>query len=161
MSFKYQGNNYTIVYNGQLYNYKELQKQLENAGFKFEGHSDTEVLLKAYVYWGYDVVKYLNGMYAFAIWNKEKNELFMARDHLGIKPLFYTIKENNIIFASEIKALFEFPKIYPCIDKNGICELFGIGPAHTQGTTIFKEIEELKPANYLIFRKGEKIIKKY
>ena len=161
MCFKFQGNNYVMVYNGQLYNYRDLQEELEKDGFNFEGHSDTEVLLKAFVYWGYDVVKHLNGMYAFAIWDENKSELFMARDHLGIKPLFYAVKNGEIIFASEIKALFEFPSLYPCIDENGISELFGIGPAHTQGTTVFKGIEELKPANFLIFRKGQKIIKKY
>ena len=161
MCFKFQGNNYVMVYNGQLYNYRDLQEELGKAGFNFEGHSDTEVLLKAFVYWGYDVVKHLNGMYAFAIWDENKSELFMARDHLGIKPLFYAVKNGEIIFASEIKALFEFPSLYPCIDENGISELFGIGPAHTQGTTVFKGIEELKPANFLIFRKNQKIIKKY
>lgn len=161
MCFKFQGNNYVMVYNGQIYNYRDLQEELEKAGFNFEGHSDTEVLLKAFVYWGYDVVKHLNGMFAFAIWDENKSELFMARDHLGIKPLFYAVKNGEIIFASEIKALFEFPSLYPCIDENGISELFGIGPAHTQGTTVFKGIEELKPANFLIFRKNQKIIKKY
>ena len=161
MCFRFQGNNYALVYNGQLYNYQEIQKELEKAGFYFEGHSDTEVLLKAYIYWGYDVVHYLNGMYAFAIWDENKNEIFMARDHLGIKPLFYSIKNGEIIFASEIKALFEFPSIFPCVNETGISELFGIGPAHTQGVTAFKGIEELKPAHFLIYRKNEKIIKKY
>ena len=161
MCFKFQGNNYVLVYNGQLYNYQGIQKELEKVGFYFEGHSDTEVLLKAYIYWGYDVVYHLNGMYAFAIWDENKNELFMARDHLGIKPLFYSIKNGEIIFASEMKALFEFPSIFPCVDETGISELFGIGPAHTQGVTVFKGIEELKPAHFLIYRKNEKIIKRY
>ena len=152
---------YVIVYNGQIYNTKELTEELKKNDFEIKTHSDTEVLLKSYILYGKDVVKHLNGMYAFAIWDENKSELFMARDHLGIKPLFYAVKNGEIIFASEIKALFEFPSLYPCIDENGISELFGIGPAHTQGTTVFKGIEELKPANFLIFRKGQKIIKKY
>ncbi len=80
-----------------------------------------------------------------------KKELFMARDHFGVKPLFYTIKNNSIIFGSEIKALFEYPGIEKILDNQSICELFGIGPAHTPGTTVFKDIYELKPAHCATF----------
>src|SRR5574344_141865 len=117
MVCKYEGNNYVITYNGQIYNTKELRKTLEDNGFTFEGHCDTEILLKSFIYYGYDVVKHLNGIFAFAIWNEGKEELFMARDHFGVKPLFYSIKNGEMIFASEIKALFEYPSIYPRIDK--------------------------------------------
>ena len=82
---------YVIVYNGQIYNTKELRKTLEENGFTFNGHSDTEVLLKSYIHFGNDVVNHLNGIFAFAIWNEHKKELFLARDHFGVKPLFYTI----------------------------------------------------------------------
>lgn len=149
----YDENEYSIVYNGQIYNTSELRNVLIENGFIFNTTSDTEVLLKAFIFYGYDVVKHLNGIFAFAIWNKNKEELFLARDHFGIKPLFYTTKNNNLIFASEIKALFEFPGIEKVVDQNGICELFGIGPAHTAGTTVFKNIYELKPANFAIFNK--------
>ena len=149
MICKYLGNTYVITYNGQIYNTKELRKTLIDSGFTFEGHCDTEVLLKAFIYYGYNVVNHLNGIFAFAIWNEGKKELFLARDHFGVKPLFYSIKDNQLIFASEIKALFEYPSIYPKIDEQGIAELFGIGPAHTPGVGVFKGIEELKPANYL------------
>lgn len=142
---------YVIVYNGQIYNTKELRKILSENGFSFNGHCDTEVLLKAYIHYGNDVVNHLNGIFAFAIWNSRKKELFLARDHFGVKPLFYTIKNNSLIFASEIKALFEYPEIEKTLDNQGICELFGIGPAHTPGTTIFKDIYELKPAHYAVF----------
>ena len=128
---------------------RSLGKHLIDSGFTFEGHCDTEVLLKAFIYYGYNVVNHLNGIFAFAIWNEGKKELFLARDHFGVKPLFYSIKDNQLIFASEIKALFEYPSIYPKIDEQGIAELFGIGPAHTPGVGVFKGIEELKPANYL------------
>ena len=158
MICKYLGNTYVITYNGQIYNTKELKKTLEESGFTFEGHSDTEILLKAFIYYGYNVVNHLNGIFAFAIWNEGKKELFLARDHFGVKPLFYSIKDNQLIFASEIKALFEYPSIYPKIDKIGISELFGIGPAHTPGIGVFKGIEELKPANFMVFnRSGVKI----
>ena len=138
---------FVICYNGQIYNTKELRKTLEENGFTFKGYSDTEVLLKSYIYYGNDVVHHLNGIFAFAIWNRKKQELFLARDHFGVKPLFYTIKNNTLIFASEIKAIFEYPDISKEIDEQGISEMFGIGPAHTPGTTIF----ELKPAHFGIF----------
>ena len=161
MICKYLGNTYVITYNGQIYNTKELRKTLEESGFTFEGHCDTEVLLKAFIYYGYNVVNHLNGIFAFAIWNEGKKELFLARDHFGVKPLFYSIKDNQLIFASEIKALFEYPSIYPKIDGQGISELFGIGPAHTPGVGVFKGIEELKPANYLVFNRSGMRIKEY
>ena len=161
MICKYLGNTYVITYNGQIYNTKELRKTLEESGFTFEGHCDTEVLLKAFIYYGYNVVNHLNGIFAFAIWNEGKKELFLARDHFGVKPLFYSIKDNQLIFASEIKALFEYPSIYPKIDEQGIAELFGIGPAHTPGVGVFKGIEELKPANYLVFNRNGMRIKEY
>ena len=161
MICKYLGNTYVITYNGQIYNTKELRKTLEKSGFTFEGHCDTEVLLKAFIYYGYNVVNHLNGIFAFAIWNEGKKELFLARDHFGVKPLLYSIKDNQLIFASEIKALFEYPSIYPKIDGQGISELFGIGPAHTPGVGVFKGIEELKPANYLVFNRSGMRIKEY
>ena len=151
MKCTYQGNSYIITYNGQIYNTNELKKELSDNGFTFFGHCDTEVLLKAYIHFGNDVVNKLNGIFAFAIWNENKKELFVARDHFGVKPLFYSIIDNTFIFASEIKALLEYPGIYPVLDSQGISELFGIGPAHTPGTTIFKEIYELKPASFGIF----------
>ena len=126
MIYKKNGNTYVITYNGQIYNCNELRKELKNYGFEFESHSDTEVLLKSYVHWGYKVVNKLNGIFAFAIWDENKKELFLARDHFGVKPLFYTILNDTLIFASEIKALFKYPGITPKIDSKGICELFGL-----------------------------------
>lgn len=161
MVCKYEGNSYCISYNGQIYNTKELKEILTQNGFTFEGYSDTEILLKAFIHYGYEVVKHLNGIYAFAVWNEGKQELFLARDHFGVKPLYYSIKNNEIIFASEIKALFEYPSIVPVIDETGINEMFGIGPAHTPGMTVFKGIEELKPATFMIYRKNEIITEKY
>lgn len=116
---------------GQIYNATELRKELLEKGFVFDGHCDTEVLLKGYIYWGYDVVNKLNGIFAFAIWDDKKQELFLARDHFGVKPLFYTFNDDNFIFSSEIKAILKHPHIEAKVDTNGICELFGLGPAHT------------------------------
>lgn len=158
---KYSYGEYVIVYNGQIYNTKELKETLIKNNFAFKGHCDTEVLLKSYIYYGNDVVHHLNGIFAFAIWNSRKKELFIARDHFGVKPLFYTIKNGSIIFGSEIKALFEYPGVEKVLDNQGICELFGIGPAHTPGTTIFKDIYELKPAHCATFNSYGLHIERY
>lgn len=128
---KYSFGTYVIVYNGQIYNTKELKEVLIEHNFKITTHSDTEILLKSYIYYGKDVVNHLNGIFAFAIFDNSKSEIFLARDHFGVKPLFYTFYNNTLIFASEIKALFEYPDIEKVLDKQGISELFGIGPAHT------------------------------
>ena len=154
MSYKIGECTYTIVYNGQIYNTQELRKTLSENGFKFKGHSDTEVLLKSYIFYGKDVCKHLNGIFAFAIWNSQKEEIFIARDHFGIKPLYYQIIDGELIFASEVKAIFEHPGSKPILDKTGISELFGIGPSHTPGISPFKGIKELEPAHYIVYNKN-------
>ena len=158
---KYSFGEYAIVYNGQIYNTKELRETLIENGFEFESHSDTEVLLKSYIYYGKDVVHHLNGIFSFAIWNSHTEELFLARDHFGVKPLFYTIFNDTFIFASELKAIFKFPNMPKIIDKQGISELFGIGPAHTPGFTIYKNIFEIKPAHFAVLNKSGLHIERY
>lgn len=158
---KYEFGEYVIVYNGQIYNTKELRKTLLENGFEFKGHCDTEVLLKSYIYYGKDVVDHLNGIFAFAIWDSKKNELFLARDHFGVKPLFYTQVDNTFIFASELKAIFEYPKVEKKLEEQGIAELVGIGPAHTPGITVYKNIYEIKPAHFAIYNKFGLYIEKY
>lgn len=157
----YSYGEYAIVYNGQIYNTKELCNTLKQNDFTFKGHCDTEILLKSYIYYGKDVVNHLNGIFAFAIWNSKTQELFLARDHFGIKPLFYTQLENTLIFSSEIKGLFEYPGVEKVIDSQGISELFGIGPSHTPGTTVFKNIFELKPAHFAVYNTSGLHIKRY
>lgn len=158
---KYSFGEYAIVYNGQIYNTNELREQLIENRFEFNTHSDTEVLLKAFIHFGHDVVHHLNGIFSFAIWNSKTNELFLARDHFGIKPLFYTIVNDTLIFASELKAIFEYPGVPKILDNQGISELLGIGPAHTPGITVYKNIFEIKPAHYAIFNKSGLHIEKY
>ena len=152
---------YVIVYNGQIYNTEELKKILQENNFEINTHSDTEILLKSYIHYGKDVVKHLNGIFAFAILDTNRQELFLARDHFGIKPLFYTILNDTFVFASEIKGLFEYPGVRKVLDKQSISELFGIGPAHTPGTTVFKDIFEIKPAHFGIFNKSGLHLKRY
>lgn len=151
MTYTHHENTYTIVYNGQIYNTKELKRELLEAGFEINSYSDTEILLKSFIHYGYDVVERLNGIYAFAIWNEKKQELFLARDHFGVKPLFYTMLGDTFLFASEIKALLAYPGVEAKINKQGVCELFGLGPAHTPGTCVFQNILEIKPAHYGVF----------
>lgn len=161
MIFMNQGNTYALVYNGQLYNTEDLRKELSDNGFTFEGHSDTEVLLKSFVHWKYDVVNHLNGIFSFAIWNSKEKELFIARDHFGVKPFYYSLIDDTLVFASEVKALFKYPGISAKIDSEGISELFGLGPSHTPGHGIFKDIHELKPASYAIFNSSGLHVQKY
>lgn len=98
----------TIVYNGEVYNFKELRHDLEKEGHQFQSRSDTEVVLASYQRWGKDALSRLNGMFAFAIYDHERNQLFLARDRFGIKPLFYYVDENCLLFASEIKAFYQY-----------------------------------------------------
>ncbi len=161
MLVKYSFGEYVMVYNGQIYNTDELTKKLNENGVYLDTKSDTEILLKSYITFGTNIFKSLNGIFAFAIWNSKDEELILARDHFGVKPLFYTQVNDNFIFASEIKALFAHPQVEKKLDSQGISELFGIGPAHTLGTTIFKDIYEIKPAHFAIYNKSGLHIERY
>lgn len=143
-------NRFTIVYNGELYNMNKIRERLIKKGYEFETFSDTEVILNSYIEYGEKCVDYLNGIFAFAIWDSKKKEVFLARDRFGVKPLFYTVLKDNFIFGSEIKALLEFPGFRAKIDEEGLSEIFGIGPARTPGCGVFKEIRELKPGYAMI-----------
>lgn len=152
------GKEYVIIYNGELYNTEDLRKELIKEGCTFEAYSDTEVLLVSYIKWGVDCLKRLNGIFAFAIYDENEKRVLLARDVMGVKPLFYTIKNGTFIFGSEIKALFKHPYVEPVVDKDGLTELFALGPAVIPGTTVYKGIEEVKPAQYIIVK--EDVIKK-
>jgi asparagine synthase (glutamine-hydrolysing) len=145
---------YVLVYNGELYNTDEVRKMLILDGYKFESYSDTEVLLNSYIKWGKDCVKHINGIYAFGVWDEYNKSLFLARDPLGVKPLFYSYINNNLIFGSQIKALLAHPLIEPVIDEVGIMEILGLGPARSLGNGIFKAINEIPPAHHLLYKDG-------
>jgi len=153
MTKKIGDNTYTIVYNGELYNTEDVRKILIDNGFNFSSYSDTEVLLVSYIFWGEDCVNHINGIYAFGVWNEKQQKLFLARDPLGVKPLFYTTQDNCLIFGSEIKTLLAHPKVQPILDKQGLTELFGFGPARPLGSGIFKNISELPPSFSLNYSK--------
>ncbi len=145
-----EGKEYAIVYNGEIYNTKELRKELK-PDFCFETTTDTEVILYSYIQYGADFVNKLNGIFAFAIWDGNREQLMLFRDRVGVKPLFYTISSQTLIFGSEIKALFCYPECQPEIDKNSLKEVFGLGPARTAGHGVFKNIYEVKPGFYACF----------
>ncbi len=152
MSKMRDGKSYTIIYNGELYNTLEIRRLLESYGHQFlSRNSDTEVLLTAYIQWGKECVKRLNGIFAFAVWDESEQSLFMSRDRLGVKPLFYIRRGNLFLFASEIKALLAHPAIEAQLDGEGLAEIFALGPARTPGMGIFKGINELKPGHSLLF----------
>jgi asparagine synthase (glutamine-hydrolysing) len=135
----------TIVYNGELYNTPELRETLTAEGVTFETHSDTEVLLRAYLHWGQDCTKRLNGIFAFAIYESKRRTLFLARDPMGVKPLFYAQRGGSLFFASELKTLLCFPEIEPVVDARGLYDLLFLGPGRTPGYGIFRGVYELEP----------------
>lgn len=147
------GKHYCLVYNGELYNTQELRDDLKKLGYSFNGHSDTEVLLNSFIAWGEDCLEKLNGIFAFCIWIEEDNYLFMARDRMGVKPLFYAVVNDVLIFGSEIKALLAHPLLKPQIDNQGIADIFLLGPARRPGYGVFKNIEELQSAFCAVYNK--------
>lgn len=145
---------YTVVYNGELYNTQEIRSILLSKGYSFKSYSDTEILLLSYIEWGEECVKYFNGIFAFGIWAEENQSLFLARDPLGVKPLFYSCKGDSLIFGSEIKCLLAHPEIEPVIDGTGIMEIFGLGPARSPGNGVFKDINEISPGHCMKYENG-------
>lgn len=147
--------NYVLSYNGELYNTPELRRELEGHGHTFRGHSDTEVLLVAYMHWGPECVQRLNGIFAFAVWSEADQSLFLARDRLGVKPLFYAQRGSAFLFGSELKSLLAHPAINPEVDAGGLAEVFVLGPSRTPGHGVFCGISEVRPGHCLLYdRKG-------
>ena len=145
-----------IVYNGEVYNYRELKKELKN--YKFTTKSDTEVILHGYEEWGYDIVNKLRGMFAFCIYDKNKEELFIARDHFGIKPLYYYQNKEIFMFASEIKSFLDIPGFKKELNKEmlGAYLTFSFTPG---SNTFFKDVYKLSPGHYMTVNTKTKKIK--
>ena len=146
----FQGKKYTLVYNGELYNTEDLRTELKAKGFTFDSYSDTEVLLTSYICFGKECINKLIGIFAFGIFDEYKKEVFLARDQMGVKPLFYTVNNNTLVFGSEIKTILANPRIKREIDREGLTEIFGLGPATIPGCGVFKNIKEVAPANCLL-----------
>lgn len=148
------GVEYAIVYNGEIYNVDELKPSLIDRGYRFETTTDTEVILLAYIHYGVEFVSKLNGIYAFCIWDCSSNQLVLYRDRIGVKPLFYTVKDDMLVFGSEIKALFCHPQIKPDVNLDSFREIFGIGPARTPGCGVYKDIYEVLPGHFMVFSRN-------
>lgn len=141
---------FAIVFNGEIYNMKELKEELISEGASFETTSDTEVILAGYMLHGKEFIKKLNGIFSAAIWNLASHSLCLFRDRLGVKPLFYTKLGDTFIFSSEIKGLFAYPGVDPVIDHDGLCEIFALGPAKSYGKGVFKDIFEVLPGHFIM-----------
>ncbi len=151
----------TLVYNGELYNTAEIRDGLEKRGYRFLGHSDTEVVLKAYVENGEKCLDMFNGIFAFAVWNKSEQTLFLARDRIGVKPLFYAETDNGLVFASEIKALLKHPAIKPVLTEEGAAHIMLVGPARIVGDGVFRDIRDLPAAYCAEFSRKGLNLKRY
>ncbi|GGG74543.1 asparagine synthase (glutamine-hydrolyzing) [Paenibacillus radicis (ex Gao et al. 2016)] len=146
---------YVVVYNGELYNALELRKELESRGRSFSTTCDTEVLLIAFIEWGKACVERFNGIFAFAIWDVTEQELFLARDRLGVKPLFFSTAEGLFLFGSEPKAILAHPAVKAEVGAEGLAEVFILGPARTPGQGVYKQITELLPGHCMtVTREG-------
>lgn len=143
------GDAFTIVYNGELYNTMELRRELEGLGWEFLTNCDTEVLLVAYMQWGMECLEKLNGIFAFAVYDEARRRLFLARDRMGVKPLFFSFAGDSLVFASEIKALFEHPDIRPRLNSEGLWQIVFLLPTRIPGTGVFEGVRELLPGWYM------------
>ena len=152
---------YVIAYNGEIYNTQEIKNDLLAKGYSFDTQCDTEVVLKAYCEWKEKCCERLNGIFAFAVWDDGEHSLFVCRDRIGVKPLFYSRKNGVFAFASRIKSLLLIPEISAEVDENGLNEIFMLGPAKPIGSAVFKDISELPPASYMTVKNGNVSIKQY
>lgn len=151
---------YWIVYNGEIFNYQELRLDIEKQGIRLKTHSDTEVVVQMYAMYGAKCLQYLNGQFAFCIWNKKKKEFFLARDRVGIRPLFYWAQNNAFAFCSEIKGLFTLNQVERSISAESLAQIFTYWTTISPNTP-FEKIYELPPGHYMHVSKEKIEIKKY
>ena len=161
MTLSWAGERYTIVYNGELYNTSQLRRELEKLGHRFLGHSDTEVLLHGFAQWGEGVLEKLNGIFAFGVWQEGRKKLFLARDRIGVKPLFYTLHKGGLVFASEIKTILCCPTVRPELDAQGAAEILMLGPGRLPGSGVFRDIRELEPGYCGWYEAGKLKLRRY
>ena len=148
------GRTCTIVFNGEIYNMPALRRELCAKGALFTSQSDTEVILQGYLMEGASFIEQLNGIFAIALWDSYEQSLYLFRDRLGVKPLFYTKFKDTLLFSSELKGIFSYPGYQPVLDRDSLCEIFALGPASTYGSGVFSGIKEVLPGHYLRFQNG-------
>ncbi len=161
MELRWEGETYAIVYNGELYNTEELRRDLIRQGHAFQSHSDTEVVLHAYSQYGQDCVHHLNGIFAFAVWEKGRERLFLARDRIGVKPLFYMVHQNGLLFASEMKTILAHPGVRAQLTDFGAAQILMLGPGRLPGSGVFRNMQELEPGCCGCYVKGRLNITRY
>lgn len=161
MTFTWKNETYTIVYNGELYNTDELRTVLQRAGHIFYGHSDTEVVLHAYAQWSDSCIEKFNGIFAFAVWEQKRKRLYIARDRMGVKPLFYKLHKDGLIFASEMKTILSYPGVDAELDETGVAQIFLLGPGRIPGSGVFRGIFELEPGCWGYYYRGKWSWKRY
>lgn len=152
---------YIIVYNGELYNTEEIRSQLKSHGYTFDTTCDTEVVLKAFDMWQEKSAEKFNGIYAYAIYDEKSGELFLCRDRIGVKPLYYARVGDDFAFASRMESLLYVDGVEPVCDEKGLCDIFMLGPAKPIGKTVFKQIMELPPACYMYVKGGKATVCEY
>ena len=146
MHIHYQGHQYTIIYNGEIYNIPELRQKIEAEGITLSTTCDTELVLYSYILYKEECAKYLNGIFAFAIFDEKQHQVYFARDRFGVKPLFYTQVGTTLLFASEIKSLLKHPKVKPIVNQQGLWQLLYLSPNKIEGSSVFRDIKEVLPA---------------
>ena len=161
MELSFGGEYYVLVYNGELYNTQEVRNELVRFGHTFTGHSDTEVVLHAYAQWGSGCLSKFNGIFAFGVWEKNRKRLFLGRDRIGVKPLFYMYHPKGLIFASEMKTILCHPAVRAQLDPQGAAELLLLGPGRTPGCGIFHGMRELEPGCYAYYENNKLFITRY
>ncbi len=161
MGLLWAGETYLLVYNGELYNTEEIRKDLITLGHSFEGHSDTEVVLHAYAQWGESCLERFNGIFAFAVWEAERRRLFLARDRIGVKPLFYAEAEGGLLFASEMKTILAHGALRPRLDAEGAAQLILLGPGRLPGSGVFRDIYEVEPGCCGYYENGKLTLSRY
>ena len=149
-----------VILNGEIYNFKELRKELEERGHRFYTKTDTEVLIHAYEEFGFECLKHLRGMFSFAIYDKRKKILFLARDRIGIKPLYWTKIDNELIFASEIKAILEYERVKRELDLYSL-SLYLMLQYVPSDLTMFRGIKKLRAGEFMVYREGNLKIERY
>lgn len=149
------GHRAAIAFNGEIYNSPQLRSKLQSEGALFETTCDTEVILQGYLHHGISFITSLNGIFSFAIWDENTQQLFLVRDRMGVKPLFFAYLGQTLLFSSEIKGILAHPDFQPEIDSEGLCEIFGLGPAKTYGKGVFRGIFELLPGHAAEFNGNE------
>lgn len=153
--------NIWVVFNGEIFNYPELRVELEKKGHRFYTHSDTETIVHAYEEYGLNFVDHFNGQFAIALWDEKQNRLILARDRVGICPLFYArLPGGDLIFSSEMKGLFQHPEIKPTIDPKGIGQIFTFW-ANVPPRTVFRDVQELPPGHLLISTPDQMDVRRY